>query len=501
MKSPYTNQYSSFATDNKSIVILPVSQEKQSQNSEISTAIAKLDAWLDTMRVEDPKVGLRGYGGPVSHWWRSSLLYTGPGLDWRYEGIIAGYLTLWGKTGEQRWLDKAVRAGDDLVEGQLENGHFPASAFEANPAAGGTPHEAACDIALLLLAKELKEPNTERTEGSEVAGDSGAFSSIEANGSAPARENYDWQRYFEAAERNLQAYYLDKLWDHQVGYLRDHPRVASFVPNKAATASEAFFLMAEVSGKEQWIDKYALPTLGKILAHQIHDGSPLDGAIAQNSFGARIIEKYFPFYIARCLPALVKGYELTDRERYVEAALAAMNFIAHWTYPDGSLPQVVYPGGRVSRYPSWVAALGDILRIAVLLQPYNLNHDFGSIHQRLLLGQDESGGFQTATGFGLQANIFHTDDNLPYVPDIRDLLHVAGWADKAFRFLSIHAATSFPIEFKDIEFEADCERRGEQLHFRETQHLLEITSPGAIQYRWSKRKPWAEIAAVEYWLR
>jgi hypothetical protein len=50
--------------------------------------LARLEAWLESMR------GPGGYGGPVAHWWRQSLLYTGPGLDWRYEGIILGYLAL-----------------------------------------------------------------------------------------------------------------------------------------------------------------------------------------------------------------------------------------------------------------------------------------------------------------------------------------------------------------------------------------------------------------------
>src|SRR5438034_3584893 len=116
----------------------------------LDIAVAKLDAWFETMR------GPGGYGGPVAHWWQQSLLYTGAGLDWRYEGMIAGYLRLWERTGDERWLRKARRAGDDLVDGQLASGHYAASAFELNPATAGTPHEAACDVALLLLARALR---------------------------------------------------------------------------------------------------------------------------------------------------------------------------------------------------------------------------------------------------------------------------------------------------------------------------------------------------------
>jgi hypothetical protein len=97
--------------------------------------------------------GPGGYSGPVVHWWRDCLDYSGPGLDWRYEGIIIGYLNLWAATGEASWLAKARRAGDDLMNGQLPSGNFRNSCFELNPNTGGTPHEAACDLALLRLAE------------------------------------------------------------------------------------------------------------------------------------------------------------------------------------------------------------------------------------------------------------------------------------------------------------------------------------------------------------
>src|SRR2546423_7411200 len=96
--------------------------------TQIDVAVSNMDAWFETMR------GPNGYGGPVVHWGQQSLMYTGTGLDWRYEGIIAGYLHLWHNSRDQRWLSKACRAGDDLVSAQLPNGHFPASAFEINPA-------------------------------------------------------------------------------------------------------------------------------------------------------------------------------------------------------------------------------------------------------------------------------------------------------------------------------------------------------------------------------
>lgn len=426
-----------------------------------AVTVARLDAWLETLR------GPGGYGGPVVHWWRQCLLYTGPGLDWRYEGIIAGYLSLWEHTGDHAWLEKACRAGDDLLDGQLESGHFAASAFEINPATAGTPGEAACDAGLLLLARTLRD-----------AGD-------------PA-----WEPYAAAAERNLRAFYLDKLWDPEARTFQDSPVTPSFVPNKAATACEALFLLAELQADAAWVERHALPTLDRIAAYQVRDGGPLDGAIAQNSIRGKRIEKYFPFYIARCVPALLRGYEWSGEERYAASALAALGFIARRAGPDGSLPAVVYPGGRANRYPSWVAGLGDVLRAADLAWPHGFDRDLSTTRQRLLDGQDASGGFQTATGFAAQAG-----GRLPDLPDLRDLLHVAGWSAMAFRYLSTQTDRGLIPAQEMPTFEADCTFRGQRMRLRETAGELVVSAGDRVCYRWHKGEPWAGVAEPEFWLQ
>jgi hypothetical protein len=147
---------------------------------EVARVVLGLDRWFDAMRVTWPTPG---YGGPVVHWWNHCLVYRGAGLDWRYEGIVDGYLTLWRRTGDRRWLAKATRAGNDLVEGQLANGCFRNSMFELNPGDGGTPHEAAADVALLLLAQATRTDN-----------DMGS------------------NHFLAAAQRNLRLHFMGRLW-------------------------------------------------------------------------------------------------------------------------------------------------------------------------------------------------------------------------------------------------------------------------------------------------
>lgn len=426
----------------------------------IATAIANLDAWLETMR------GPNGYGGPVVHWWQQSLLYTGAGLDWRYEGIIAGYLLLWERTGDARWLDKARRAADDLVAGQLPDGHYPASAFEINPATAGTPHEAACDVGLLLLAHALRRGG-----------------------------RCDWELYAACAERNLRRFTIGQLWDEETRSFRDTPRVPSFVPNKAATACEALFLLAELAADDEVVARYALPTLQRVLAYQVHRPGALAGAIAQNSYRGRVVEAYFPLYIARCVPALIRGYGWTGDACLLDGAIAAMEFIARWTMPDGSIPTVIYPNRRVVLAPSWLAPLGDILRAVDGVRPFGFDADFSATVERLMAAQDMSGGVQTATGFAGQAS-----GEPAMVPEVRDVIHVVGWCDKAFRYLAAHVGTPLPAGVSQ-PFATACTFRGRRLELIETPTVIEVTDQGTVCYRWRKGQPWAEVAWTAFWLR
>jgi hypothetical protein len=355
--------------------------------------ILKIDAWLDSMRQPG------GYGGPVVHWWEDCLTYSGPGLDWRYEGIILGYLNLWQATGEGRWLEKALRAGDDLLAGQQPSGNYHNSCFELNPNSGGTPHEAAADLGLLRLAAVLKE------------------------GGDPA-----WPRYFQAAHSNLQRFYLDRLWDGAAQRFNDVPGVPSFVPNKSATLVLALLADADLSGEATHLETHIRPTLEAICDFQVQGGD-LAGGITQNSLRGQRVKKIFPYYTARCIPALVLGYQRLGAEAYLEAAMAAGSFIINSRYPDGSWPQVRYPGGRVNRYPQWVAPVGDVLLALDLLQPYGLDDEREPTLDWLLAGRLPDGSFRSGVGFG-RARI------PPHKTDPRDEIACVGWTDKAFRYLT-----------------------------------------------------------------
>lgn len=419
-------------------------------------------AWLDTMRGPD------GYGGPVVHWWQCCLRFTGAGLDWRYEGVVHGMLALFDRTGDGRWLARARRACDDLVRGQLPDGRYRDSSFELNPHDGGTPHGAACDVALLRLALVLR-----------------------------GRGDPGWERYAAAARRNLSGHYCARLWDAEARSFRDDPGVPSFVPNKSATLAEALFLLASLDGDDEVVARYALPTLRRLLAHQRTGGS-LDGAIAQNSQRGRTVEKYFPYYVARCAGALLAAHRWTGEDRWLDAACRAMGFVVSRRLDDGSFPQVVYGNGRTNRYPQWIAATGDILRAAGLLAPFGFQADLAATETWLLRGQSPAGGFRTAHGFASQI-----DQRTPRgLPDFRDLIPVCGWVDKSFRYLGERIPDASGGEPRHHElpavgaFETPCLVGGDPAIFREDASLVEIVRGRSVLYRWRKGSAWAEVCDV-----
>ncbi len=420
---------------------------------DIARVVLKLDAWLDSMRGPD------GYSGPVVHWWQNCLHFTGAGLDWRYEGIITGYLNLFTRTGAQHWLAKARRAGDDLVRGQMATGNFRNSCFELNPYPGGTPHEAACDIGLLRLAQTLK-----------------------------ANHEPDWAVYHDAAARNIHAFYLEQLWDGQARAFRDHPTIPSFVPNKSATLVEALILLAEISGDGALVEQYAVPALDRICEHQLQHGD-LDGAIYQYSQDGQPIAWFFPYYIARCVPGLIAGYEWTQDERYLDSAQRALAFVLRTRREDGSFPQVIYPHRQVNRFPQWIAAAGDILHAAACLRPYGLEADLTATLDWMLAGQSPGGGFRTAHGFASQI----TQRPPGPVPDLRDILPVCGWVDKAWRYLTgVLPADSMPEDgpSDDIFYEQGCVFRNRRLRYREDATTVRVFDAQRPVYEWVKGTPW-----------
>lgn len=409
----------------------------------VATAVARHSSWFDTMCQPG------GYGGPVAHWWQHRFRHTGPGLDWRYEGILLGYRTLLVKSPDEHWRQRLRRGATDLVTGQLADGHYRSSRFEVNPGTLGTPHEAAASIGLLAAYEAEGDP--------------------------------EW---LAAARRNLDALIL--ALDDGSGFA-DLPGHPGRVPNKLATFAQALLRLAAASGEPRYLD-HARRALADVLALQVRDGT-WPGAIHQYApDNERGDGRFFPYYNARCVPPLLEAADRLGDERYREAALAVLDFLARTVAPDGAWPQIVYQRGRAMVWPRWLAGAGDIL---LAFHAAGRPLPAGAL-ERLLASQLASGGFASAEGFASQLH-----QRPPRgTPDFRDLVPVAGWNDKTFRLLCDLLPANTTIPNRDgapAEHRVRVGRR--EARFVETDREMRLERNGDLLYLWHKNEPWARTAS------
>lgn len=416
----------------------------------IPAAVARLDFWLQGMRQPG------GYAGPVAHYWQNRMLYAGPGLDWRYEGLLVGYTELHARTGEERWRERVILAAEDLAAGQGADGHYQASRFEINPGTLGTPHEAAASLGLLHSLPLLPQP----------------------------------ERFLTVARRNLEAL-STAFWDGQ-GF-NDHRTVPGRVPNKLATLAQALLLLAKherAAGHGTaalWATVQARSALDDVLRFQ-----EAGGEVHQYATGAAGVDggdqRYFPYYNARCVEPLLLGHRLLADDRYAQAAELILERLTGWQRVGGGWPQIIYRSGRSAEFPRWFAGSADLLwAYYVAGRPLP-----GQALERLLDSQLENGAFPTGEGFAAQVR------QKPAPADPRDLLGVVGWNDKVLRLLAHLLPGGKPLPTVQVgdgqtgEVERPVYWQGTLATFQDRAELVQVVSrDGRVLYRWNRSEVWA----------
>lgn len=417
----------------------------------VAVRFGKLDAWLESVRQPG------GYAGPVAHWWGSVYQYTGPGLDWRYQGILAGYSAAHRKTHQRRWARRTEVAAGHLVDGQRLDGGYRASRFEANPGSLGTPHEAAAAHGLLLCSDTLADQTQAQM----------------------------------AATRGLD-HLIARLWDQETsGSFRDGLDSRGRVPNKLATMAEALMEHAIQSSSTGYLE-FARVAVDDILRFQEHRG-PLAGAVHQWAPNNREGDgRFFPYYNARCVPALVRASEVFEVPTYRAAAELILDFLDRTLNEDATWPQIVYANGRRAEFPHWVAPTADII---LAYRSAGRTVPPGAL-SRLWHGQLATGGFVTADGFG---DRFRRAPRTR-LPDYRDVTAVAGWNDKVLRLLAELLPSGAEVPeggFEPIELLVRVHE--EPAIWKETVDRISLTrlkGRREVLYDWEKSASWASVCDI-----
>ncbi len=423
-------------------------------NENIASAVSRNLQWMKTMKQP------HGYAGPVTHYWSNSLTYTGPGIDWRYEGLIASFLLLEEKTADVHFFRLAEEAGNCIVAAQQANGSFSNSRFEANPGFGipGTPHESAAVMGLLKLVEARK------------------------------KKKMSVEPYFSAALKNVEGmlipffYHLEKQTFSQFPHYLTTGKSNLFVPNKIATIIEVLLSLYSLTKNNKYL-KLAVASGDYILTLQ--DTQTFHGGIYQSDVRQKII----PFYTARCIPALLELHRVTRNDSFLHAAIEAGKYISTHALESnwfGFGEARVGEEWTSTPCPAFNAGAGDILRALEELSPHQKFSTTASL-KTLLKSQTLQGNFPTAIGL-TQRNTPHA---LPAMRAWSDQLGVVGWNDKALRFLAMQLEqdTSLPLE-QTQPVSIPCS----DAQFIENNEY--IRAEGDFSYTWKKTESFASTPTV-----
>lgn len=423
----------------------------------LTQAVSNLSAWLQGMRAAD------GYGGPVMHWWESNFLNTGAGFDWRYEGVIDGYRELYLRSAEPEHLRLAVQAAGDLLPQQLPDGRFRRSSYQFGPVAGGTPHEAALDAALLKLAGTLRRQGGAQAEKLATA-------------------------MTQAATHNILGYWAGQLWDG-TGF-RDQPYKGVYVANKHATLLEALLEAQQLTGTDY--SEYVSACVRVILGSQVWAGAQAGGTVHLGIGPSRLA---IPIYTARSMNGLLAWHDLQPDADVRRALEAAARFLLGLIRPDG-VAWGVYGSGRLALNPQMIAGAGDVLRFLLRVQErdvFGVSAGVQALTDLLLSAQLPSGGLPTAHGFTAKGLSGPARSG---APDLRDVLPVVGWADKAFRALVLALPVGVQLPAAGTRpYHVPVSWRGHQGVFQETATHF-VMSGGPYRYRWTKGRPAPDVYAL-----
>ncbi len=413
-------------------------------------ALGRLDAWLETLR------GAGGYYGPVVGLRGVAMAWCGPGHDWRWEGLLDGWIALHRRTGDAAYIARMEAALRDLRQAQLANGAFRNSFFESNPLEGGMPYEPAMMAAVLRTGRYLQEQGRPWPDGTAAM-----------------------------IERFVERRLVKELWNKVLGTFNNwlQSEFEIYSPPAVAAIVETLCDYAELTDTAQRWLPFVTGAADSLLKSQVRTG-PLAGALpVSNREGASAS----PYLAARCLPALARLHRYTGEARFAAARDALTDFVRQALLPAGGVPSMVYANRPARVAPLFLGATAGTL--TALDRTDSLDAALASVHVRWLLErQTASGAFDTAVGFGAGAP-------KPGRQDWRDAWPVCGWADKVYALLARLGADTVPAATCEPVRRTVCVR-GQRAEFAEDAATMTLRSGKDDWFVWRKRTVWPEACRL-----
>jgi hypothetical protein len=417
-----------------------------------ASALGALEGWLESLHGEG------GYYGPVVGMRGAAMTWCGPAHDWRWEGLLDGWVARHRHTADPACLAPIDQAFRDLQAAQLADGSFLNSYFEHNPMEGGMPHEPAVMAAVLRAGRYLRERGREWPDGTA-----------------------------SMLERFVEKRLLKALWNKTLRTFNTWPQsdFEIYSPPALASIVETLIEYAHLTGMEERWTPYIAGTAESLLKSQFRDG-PLAGALPVSSTDRTSAS---PYLAARCLPALMLLHHRSGDGRFADAGDRLADFVKRGFQAGGGIACLAFAGRPDRIAPLYTGATAGAL--SALTRTGRMDEALWKRQFSWLLAlQSDTGGFDTAVGYG-------TDLPRRTPPDWRDALPVCGWAAHIFALLANRVLAPAPGKKTDAGVVRRAVRvRGRQAEMMEDADTIAIRNHTEPLYIWRKRTVWPEVCLL-----
>lgn len=361
--------------------------------------LAALWAWLSSWIAADG-----GVNGPVVHRGDLKRMFAIHDTPWTQEAAIQGLLQLYRRSGSDYWLTLALRLGDAQCARQRPDGTFRWTGHE-DDRFSSLIHNALADCALLDLAGVLPDR------------------------SDAARR----RRYLTAAEKNLEQYVIGTLYRPSLQGFAMNPTDYyagrdRFIVNMNSVAVEALIKL----DRQRGLDRHTqlVRTVGeRIRSLQSRQGSCAGGL----PYSDLEPETHVSLYTALALRGLPGLADVTGDAGWPEVARGAVAFLNRMNDSDTGLWYHRVEGGRLHRFPLFVAGAGIICNgLLDAAQLTGTELDVQALAGRLLRFQYRHGAIRSFIGYD------HPDNWRPRSSGKdcwEDVYPTPNWNAQAFRFL------------------------------------------------------------------
>lgn len=364
----------------------------------ISEALSKQISWLQTWKT---KKG--AYNGYVVHRHDLKRMFKIHDTPWSQGPIINGYLNLYQKTKDRRWLQEAMEAADLQCTRLHKTGKYIYAGFE-DDRFSSLVHNSLANCALLDLAKVLSD------DGAEEA----------------------W-KYVKTVKENMDKYIIGVLWDEEFGAFKfseiDYytPDLNRFVVNMNSVAVESLIKLSDLTGEKKYQD-YALRVGEWLITEQVQSNGLENGGINYSQIQPGIL---ISIYTALALRGIDDLYCETKDERYLRVIKNAANHLINLIDSDTKLFYHAIIDGELVKYPQFIAGAGIILKASDDVERVcGAQFDYQDSLDAILRKQLPNGGFSNFVGYR-NKNKNENGDGV-----WEDIVPVMGWNAHLFEFLT-----------------------------------------------------------------